>query len=160
MPKGQKHLIKCRCILPQYRKHSSPPFHHFVVFSELNDQDDVIAKFVQCNNCRTVHKVTGLCQSEIMHGKEHMRSVKTLDDIKLCLPPRLTAILDTNAADIASYEAAQYIMETAAWGDTVLLSVEEESDIKQGKYVRILSENLFKVDTFTSEIIVKGEDDD
>jgi hypothetical protein len=129
-----------------------------VVFSVIDDKDAVIPKFVQCNNCRTVHRVIDICQSEIKHGKEHMRSVRTLEEIKAGIPDKLVGILDSNHAEHASYEAAEFIMENERWGERVVLMTDEESGTYQGKYVRILTGGLFKVDTVTSDAVVQEED--
>lgn len=87
-----------------------------------------------------------------------MRSVRTLDEIKAGLPDKLVAILDSNHADVATYEAAEFIIENQRWGDHVFLMTDEESGVMQGKYVRILTDALFKVDTVTGEAYVKEED--
>lgn len=160
MLSGQKHLITCRCILPQLKRQSDPPTHRFVVFSTIDDEDNVIPSFVQCNNCRTVHRVVGLCQSEIMHGKEHMRSVRTADEIKLALPDKLVSLLESNHVDISTYEAVNFIIQNERWGERVVLAIDNEEGEYQGKYVRILSDTLFKVDTISSEMFVKEDKDD
>jgi hypothetical protein len=64
MDKGVKHLVRCRCILPQFKDKPNPPAHQFAVFSVLDDQDVLKVGFAQCNNCGIVHKVTDICLSE------------------------------------------------------------------------------------------------
>lgn len=153
--KGTKHLISCRCILPQFKRKPNPPVHQFVVFSILDDDDNIVGtKFVQCNNCRIIHKVTDICKSEILVNQEYMRSVTTKEEIKLSLPERLVAVLDSNQADLASYEAVQFILENKNWGEHVVLSSDEESGVRYIKYVRILSENLFKIKTHTEKLFL------
>lgn len=155
MATGQKHLVKCRCVLPQFKGRPDPPAHRFVVFSIIEDDDRVRVKFAQCNNCGIVHKVTDLCRSEIVQGREAMPSLVTIDDIRTSLPEQLTALLDANHADLPTWEQTQYIYENQRWGDIVVLQTDVEGDLKQGKYVRILGERLFKVDTFAREEYVK-----
>lgn len=152
---GQKHLVPCRCVLTQFRQSTNPPRHHFTVFSVIDDDDKVVPKFSQCNNCGLVHKVTDLCMSEIVQGKEHMPSLLTIDDIKTSLPKNICDILESNDADLATWEMARFIIENKRWGDFVVISSESESGAKQGKYVRILSETMFKVETFYREESVK-----
>lgn len=149
--RGQRHLLKCRCVLPQYKGVVSPPTHHFIVFSVVNDDDTVKSKFAQCNNCGIIHRVTDICTSEIMSGKEAMSSIVKVEDIKLSLPPNLTDILERNNCDLATWEQAQFILEEKQWGNFVILAQEEESGTKQGKYVRIMSETFFKVESFSRE---------
>lgn len=156
MERGIKHLIKCRCILPQFLKMESPPSHHFTVFSVFDDESDTIKlKFSQCNNCGIVHKITDVCASEIMQGKEHMSSLITLEDIKQSIPERLASILETHNCDLATWENVAWIIENNRWGDFVVISSEVVDGLRQGKMVRIISETLYKVDTFACEEIIQ-----
>lgn len=154
---GQKHLIKCRCILPQFKKVNDPPQHHFVVFSivECDESDVTISnvkqKFAQCNNCGAIHKVIDICKSEIIPGKESLTSIRGIEEIKPGLPKGLVTILEANHADLATWEAVEFIYENKQWGNIVVLSVDTDEGLRQGKYVRILGESFFKIDTFTSE---------
>jgi len=149
--RGQKHLLKCRCVLPQFKDLNNPPVHQFVVFSQIDDEDNVVVKFTQCNNCGLIHKVKDLCTSEILSGKENMSSIINLEDIKLSLPSALVSILERNNCDISTWEQAQFILENKQWGNFVTLAQEEESGTRQGKYLRIMSETFFKIETFTRE---------
>jgi len=149
--RGQRHLVKCRCVLPQFKGQSNPPAHQFIVFSVVNDDDSVKVKYAQCNNCGIIHKVTDVCKSEILPGKEAMSSIVKVEDIKLSLPPNLTDILERNNVDVATWEQAQFILENKEWGNFVILAQEEESGTRQGKYVRIMSETFFKVESFSRE---------
>ena len=82
---GVKHVVECRCVLPQYKKTSNPVYHKFVVFSIL-EKDKTKVSFIQCNNCGIVHKIIDLCKSEILNGKEQLSSLETIEDIKISLP--------------------------------------------------------------------------
>jgi hypothetical protein len=145
---GQKHLIKCRCVLPQFKNSSDPEKkqHRFTVFSEVID-DVVKKKFSQCNNCGLIHKVTDICTSEIMSGKEAMSSILTIEDIKSSLHPSLASILERYQCDLPTWEQAQFIMENKRWGEIIILTSDIEDDSKVIKYLRILGETLFKVDS-------------
>jgi len=149
--RGQRHLVKCRCVLPQFKGITSPPAHQFIVFSVISEENAVTVKYAQCNNCGIIHKVTDICTSEILSGKEAMNSIVKIEDIKLSLPPNLADILERNNADVATWEAAQFILENKEWGNFVILAQEEESGTRQGKYVRIMSETFFKVESFSRE---------
>lgn len=154
MPTGQKHLIKCRCVMPQYKRVPEPPAHRFVVFSVIDDANKVIPKFAQCNNCGIIHKVTELGRSELI-GRESMTSLLTIDDIKASLPLSLVPIMEVADADLATWEAARFIYDNKRWGDFVALTSEVESGTRQGKYVRIIGENMFKVETYVCEEVIR-----
>lgn len=152
---GQKHLIKCRCVLPQFKRAQHPPQHQFAVFSVINDDDTVKPRFAQCTNCGVVHKVTEIGRSEIVQGREAMSSMLTVADIKPALPELLAQVLENNKADLPTWEAVQFIYENQQWGNFVVLTTDTEGDTKQGKYVRLLGEKLFKVETYAREEAIK-----
>lgn len=148
---GQKHLVKCKCVLPQYKNAQDPPQHQFVVFSVINEDDSVRVKYTQCNNCGAIHRVTDICTSEVLPGKENMSSIVTVDDIKASLPANLVDILERNDVDPPTWEQAQFIYENKQWGNFVVLASDEDAGTKQGKYVRIMSETYFKIESFTRD---------
>lgn len=130
---------------------SSPPAHQFAVFSVINDDNTVRPKFAQCTNCGVIHKVTEVGKSELLQGKEAMKSIPTIDEIKLSLPENLIAVLDGNAADLPSWEAARFIIENKLWGQYIVLTSDVEENLRQGKYVTILGEKMLKVDVYTRQ---------
>lgn len=144
---GQKHLVRCRCVLPQFKKLQNPPAHQFTVFSII-DNDVVQQKFSQCTNCGVIHRITEIGRSEIVTGREAMGSILTIDDIKPSLPEAIVKILEKNSVDLPTYEFVQFIIENKQWGNFVVLTTDLEGDVRQGKYLRILGETLFKVETF------------
>lgn len=148
MSRGQKHLVKCRCVLPQFKKLENPPPHQFVVFSILNDDGSVVIKYAQCNNCGIIHRVIDVCKSEIMSSKEHMNSLLKIEDIKPSLHANISNMLEVNSADLATWEAVQFIIENKRWGEFVVMTTETEGDEITGKYARILGDSLCKVETF------------
>jgi len=143
---GQKHLISCRCVLPQFKNSSNPIAHKFVVFSEIKEGSTVV-KFAQCNNCGVVHKVTDICTSEIMQNKESINSILSIDDIRFSLNTKLSSILDRHNCDLPTWEQAKYILENKKWGEFVVLAVDGDGDEKVIKYVQIISDGIFKVDS-------------
>jgi hypothetical protein len=152
--RGQRHLVKCRCVLPQFKGITSPPQHQFLVFSIVNEDDTIQVKYSQCNNCGIIHKVKDICTSDILPGKENMGSIVKIEDIKTSLPSNLIDILERNNCDLPAWEQAQFILENKQWGNFVILAQEEEAGTKQGKYVRIMSETFFKIESFVREDIV------
>lgn len=149
--------MSCRCVLPQFKGLSDPPKHQFLVFSVINDDDKVVSKHVQCNNCGLIHKVVDICKSNIIAGKEAMSSIVQIDEMRSSLPPNLVNILERNNVDITGWEQAQFILENKAWGDFVILAAEEESGSRHGKYVRIMSESFFKVENFSRDETIVPE---
>lgn len=152
MPSGQKHLIRCRCVLPQFKKMDEPPVHQFVVFSVIADDGRVIPKIAQCPNCGLIHKVTDLTKSEIASGKENSSAMLSIEDIRPTLPASLANVLETNNVDLPTWEAVQFEHENKRWGQAfIVLSSEEEDGVRVGKYIRLLGEGLFEVKTFSRE---------
>lgn len=149
---GQKHLIKCRCVLPQLKEKAIA--HQFLTFSEI-ENGEVKTKYAQCNNCGVIHKVIDICKSEIMNGKEAMSSIIRIEDIRSSLDSKLIAILDRHNCDLPTWEHAQFILENKRWGDFVVLTSDSEEDSKITKYVRIISEGIYKVDTHTRQDVIK-----
>jgi hypothetical protein len=149
MSQGQKHLVKCRCVLQQFKKLQNPPPHQFVVFSVVQDDGGVVVKQAQCNNCGVIHKVVDLCKSEIVSGKENAKSMVTIDDIRPSIHPNFANILEANSADLATWEAVQFAIENKRWGDAVVLTTEQDGNELHGKYLRIIGESLCKVESFT-----------
>lgn len=154
MAQGLKHLITCRCVLPQLKRMDNAPQHQFAVFSVIEDDGSFRPRFAQCNNCGIVHKVIDVCRSEVV-SREAMGSLPTVDDIKAGMPPNLANLLEANGAELATWELAQFILENKQWGNFVVLTTDEEDGLRQGKYVRILGENMFKVETFVREEVIK-----
>lgn len=152
---GHKHVIKCRCVLPQFKNREDPPPFSFIVFSIVNSDNVVTPRFAQCPHCGVIHKVTGICESEIVQGKESMTTLITIDDVKLSLPDKLVNVLEANGADLPTWEMAKFIYEKKRWSEFVVLRVEEESGLAQGKILRILGEKMFKVDQFTRNEVIK-----
>ena len=131
-----------------------PPQHQFIVFSAIEDDGTFRVRFAQCNNCGIVHKVVDVCRSEVV-SREAMGSLPTVDDIKAGLPAPLANLLEQNDVDLSTWEMAQFILENKQWGNFVVMQTDEEDGLRQGKYVRILSETMFKVETFTREEVIK-----
>ena len=151
---GQRHLVRCRCVLSQFKGKKDAPPHHCVVFSVIGADDKAVVKHAQCNNCGLIHRVTDICTSEILAGKESMSSIVNIADVKMSLPKNLVDILDRNSAGLPEFEQAQFVLENKLWGSHVVLTQEDEAGTKHGKYVRILGESLFKVETFSREEVV------
>lgn len=148
---GQKHLIRCRCVLPQLKEKAIQ--HQFLVFSEIVG-GEVKQKFVQCNNCGVIHKIVDICKSEIMNGKDVMSSIMKIEDVKSSIDQKLSAILERHNCDLPTWEHASFILENKRWGEFVVLTNDAELDMKTVKYVRIISEGIYKIDTHTRQDVI------
>lgn len=143
-----KHLLECKCVLPQYKNADPPIFHKFLVFSEINTGDgSVVPSYAQCNNCGVIHKITEIGKSTQLR-KESMNALLTIDDIKSSLPPRLAAILEQNNCDLPYWQEAQFIIANSLWGRGFNLFQEREGTTIIGKYIVILGENLYDIKPF------------
>jgi hypothetical protein len=150
---GQKHIVTCRCMLPQYKKYNQR--HRFVVFSII-ENDVIKEKFVECNNCGIVHKVYDVCKSQIINRDEFPGLIKK-EDIKSQLPQNLIDILEKNDCDLATWENVKFIIENKFWGNFVVLSSENIDGNNIGKYIQFFGENLFKIESFINNEVINGK---
>jgi hypothetical protein len=148
MLRGQKHLIECHCILPQYRRASNTVYHKFVVFSVIDSSDTVVPKFTQCNNCGVIHKVYDVCKSEIITHKEDLKSIKTIDDLALTLPTDVSRVLASYNCDLPSWEYAEFILNNEAWGSIITLTRDEADDEITGKALQIEGRSQISIITY------------
>jgi len=146
---GYKHLIECHCVLPQYRDRKETIYHKFSVFSEVDDSDTVVPTCVQCNNCGTVHQIYDICKSEICPGKDESRSVEKREDVCISLPTSLVELFESYSLEVVDYQYARFVLENKRWGTTIILSAESSGEKKEGKILRFLSEEKFRVEPFT-----------
>lgn len=145
-----KHLVKCKCILPQFRQMPDPPFHKFIVFSEIDETSNVVPSFAQCPNCGACHKVKEVGLSDILR-KEDLPSILTIDEIKGNLPERLLHALGKYDLELHQWMEIKWIMENEGWGKTVVLSKEMIDGELTGKYIQILGQELWRINNFTRE---------
>ena len=146
--KGIKHLVQCHCILPQYKNRKEPIFHKFPVFSIVDDSDTVILKYAECNNCGAAHKVYDICKSEIIVGKDEIRSKMSIEDFKFSLPSDLYDLLNHYEREIVDYEYSQFIIDNKQWDSTLVLSREELDDSTQGKILRFIEDQKFRIESY------------
>lgn len=154
MLSGQKHLVQCRCVLPQFRHAKEPLLHQFAVFSVIED-DQVVQKLVQCNNCGVVHRVFDLNKSEILSGVEDLSAVVNIDDVKESLSQELVARLEQFELDVATWEHVKFVCDRELWGSVVVVATDSAGGFKQHKYIRILGRQLYNVDTVLNQEYVQ-----
>tara|TARA_B100000131_G_scaffold282079_1_gene289075 strand:- start:254 stop:715 length:462 start_codon:yes stop_codon:yes gene_type:complete len=146
---GFKHLVQCHCILPQYKNKPEPLFHKFPVFSVVDESDTVIVKYAECNNCGAAHKVYDLCKSEILVGRDEVRSKMSITDFKFSLPSDLYELLVQYNKELPDFEMSQFIIDNEVWDKTIVLTREEMDDTIQGKLLRFLEDNKFRIESYT-----------
>jgi len=144
---GIKHIIECQCILPQYKNKNNPVFHKFVVFSVM-ENDQIQQTYAQCNNCGVVHKITDLCRSTILSGKDEIRSILNEAEIAMTIPSDLAHILESYSCDLATWQHAQFIYNQSKWGEQIILLREEINSEVVGKILLLEGPNKFKIEPF------------
>jgi hypothetical protein len=149
--KGYKHLIECHCVLPQYRNKKKIIYHKFVVFSTIDNSDTVVPSYAQCNNCGTVHRIYDICKTEIISGKDESRGVESKEDVSISLPKSLVELFESYKLDVPDYQYARFILENELWNSTITLASELEGEQREGKILRFLSGEKFRVEPFTRE---------
>lgn len=147
-----KHLIECRCFLPQFKhtiETSNPVYHKFVVFSIINSDGSIAPSLSQCQNCGLVHRVMEVNQSTVTRKDNVLQQSTT--DFEQNLPEQIGSILKEHNVDYPTWQEVNFIFENKVWGKMVVLKKEQIEEFVTGKYLLILGEKLWKVHTFQEE---------
>lgn len=126
-----------------------PVFHKFPVFSVIDDSDTVILKYAECNNCGAAHKVYDICKSEIVTGKDEVRSQLSISDFKFSLPDDLFELLNHYKKELPDFEMCQFILDHEKWGSQIVLSREEMDDNTQGKILKFVEKGKMRIESYT-----------
>lgn len=156
MKQGLKHLVECHCVLPQFRGSPNAVYHKFVVFSIIDDDDNVVLSHAQCNNCGVIHRIVDVCKSEIIAGRDTSVSILTIDDIKQSLHPNVVSVLETYAAPLATWQEAAFICQNAKWGSHVNLTSESIGDSVEGKTLIFTGNGSVKIEAFSGTTLFPG----
>lgn len=141
-------------MLKTLQKGTTPLYHKFVVYSKIDEYENIIPKYVKCNNCETVHYVYEICRSEIKTGKEDITSINTIKDISLSLSEKLAGVLNENDAGLASYEEILDAIENDYFPLNIVLQRETIEDIIQIKTLVIKDKDNFKIENnFINRVI-------
>ncbi|MEK6884252.1 MAG: hypothetical protein AABY22_31770 [Nanoarchaeota archaeon] len=141
---GQKHLIECRCILRQHRDYLEPPKYSFIAFSIIDENNNIIEKYMKCDNCDATHRIYEFCKSEILNIQSN--NIATLDDVKRLLPEVVSNILTDYDCKLWAFEEAKYIIDNALWGRFVILTNEPVETGTEGKKLVINKNNNFSIE--------------
>jgi hypothetical protein len=147
---GQNHLIECQCILSQFKDIEPPLFHHFIVFSVL-ENNKVKESYAQCNNCNIIHKIIDICKSEILK-KDEMSTLNTIDELRYGIPDKLAEELNRLDCPIHIWQNVNFIYQNEMWKtgiQNVVVSTESVEDGKIGKYISIRNADKFFFNKFT-----------
>lgn len=146
-----KHLVECNCLLPQF-KHSDPPmWHHFVVFSEIDETGAVIPSFAQCNNCGMVHKVTEVGVSSTMK-RDTFPAIPSIAEVRGSFPERLQKELSGYELDLPTCQEIAFIFQHQLWGRIVILQKEQVEEYLVGKILQIIGNSIWRIQPFQEEI--------
>jgi len=151
--RGVKHLIECRCILPTLKNRDNPPSHKFVVFSILDENNDVEEKVVSCNNCDINHLVHDICDSKIMTAEGTVATLTT-EDISAMLPESVVSVLETYEKTLPDYEHINFMINENKTEDFLVLTSEISDDKKVGKILRYKGDNRFIIEPYSTSDVV------
>lgn len=146
-----KHLIGCRCVLPQFKQSNPIQHHYFVVFSIINDDGSVQPSFEQCSNCQILHKITEISVSSILN-REEMKSLINIDDIKGSMPDVLIRLIEKYEPELCTWKEIKFILDNEKFPSRPIILTKDKADgLITGKYLTIFGSTLFKVDVFVEE---------
>lgn len=148
---GQRHLIECHCVLPIYKNKKPVVYHKFAVYSFFDEKTSkVIPKYVNCNNCGVTHLIEEFCKSKIKLGKEDLKSVRSIKEVSLSLPKKLSELLLEYNSTIDVYEEAEDIIDNRDYPRSLVLQREIIDEVYHLKILTVNSEDRFKI---TSEVL-------
>jgi hypothetical protein len=147
---SQRHLVECHCVLPIYKDKKPILYHKFAVYSKVDQNDKVIPKYVNCNNCGVTHFVFEYCKSEITIGKEDVTSIRSKNDISISIPEKICNILEEYQATVDVYEEVEDVLENKLYPRNIVLSREILENNQIFKLLSVITEDKFKIN---SEVI-------
>lgn len=147
--KGIKHLVQCRCILPTLKGRSNPPLHSFVVFSIIDENENLIEKNVSCNNCGVMHTVTEICRSTIVQNVDGSSAQVTKDDIAMFLPEGVKSMLESYNKELPDYEHVKFMIDENVTNEFIVLDQEFNEGKKSGKILKYKGSNRFEIEPFS-----------
>ena len=144
--KFEKHLIECQCTLSIFKNKNTLIYHKIPVVSFYDDNEDLMEKYIICDNCGVVHRVYEIFKSEIKWGMENLKSlVNNKEDIIQNFiflgHEKIIELLEKEKAYLSDWEIAEYIIENEKSGTLVLHKKESDNniiytllEISNGKY--------------------------
>ena len=141
--------------MPTLKNRDNAPLHQFVVFSIIDDKDELIEKVVNCNNCGVSHNIVGLCQSNVIEGKELSKAAMTIEDITIMLPDGVVSILKSYEKTLPDYEHVKFIIDNERAGEFISLTSEVIEDKKAGKVLHYQGLGKFIIEPYQVDEMIK-----
>lgn len=160
---GQRHLIECRCALPQYQNHTPVIFHKFTVFSTFEfdeshygDLENEPAytfneSYARCNNCGILHRIIDFCRSEFVNDEETTAAFLSTSDMEFMIPEAICNLLKT-------YDSPQYVWEEVLFTVTqrkfdrrIILDSKRDGDNIVGKFLVFSDTGVPRIEMFSEK---------
>ena len=78
-----------------------------------------------------------------------------IEDFRLSLPSQLFDVLKSYDLEIHDFEYSQFIIDNKEWGTSLVLSKEEVGEKIEGKILKFLGPEKFRIESFArSESVV------
>ncbi len=91
-----------------------------------------------------------------MVGRDELRTVSSIEDIRIGMHSDIQNVLDSYKCDLPIWEHVRFLLDEEIWDATVTLTKDDLDDETQGKCLRILSEDRFRIESFiTTDVIGK-----
>lgn len=139
------HLVDCHCILKIYQNIEKHVYHKFIVFSVF--EDDVFQKkFVECNNCGSIHEVTNVNKSTIMNDVTKYKALVTSkEDLQYSLPEKYVSfLLKNNVQETYIWENINFILEEKIAG-TIIYNREKIDNKIICNFINIDNDGSFNI---------------
>lgn len=156
---GVRHFVECVCQpawvrqLDDTDERKNKLYHRFPVFSVIDDNGDCVEKYVKCDNCDLVHKITEVGISEPQKGGvTESYSAVSKEDVSMGIGSTLRDALERHKCDLATYEHVAWLIETQQWGSSVIIAKNQQKNKIEGKRMIILADNLAKIVAFLEDI--------
>ena len=95
-----------------------------------------------------MHKIIDICKSELVINRDDVMTQMNIEDFKFSLPTDLFELLISYQKEVADFEHAQFIIENENWKEHIILTREEIEGMVQGKLVKFLAANKFRVESY------------
>ena len=95
-----------------------------------------------------------MCRSEIASGKDELRSVAKIDEIKLGMHTDVREMLEVYDCDLATWEMAKFVIDYEKWGKSIVLTQDSIDESVQGKTLVFVSKESFKIENFIRTDII------
>ena len=155
---GIKHLVECHCTLQIFKGRDDHLYHKFPVYSKMDSNGKVIQKYVQCNNCKTIHSVYDICKSDIVRGgKDSLSGAVTIEDISFQLPTKITNVLTRYECDISTWEQVLDMYDNEIWNIPIVVAREIVDLNTTVKIFTLLDKEKIKITSETIEDNIEVE---